>query len=100
MDTIVRFSVSIEGNLLDEFDRYCTEHHFATRSEAIRHLFRETLTAEAWESDDDETVATLTIVYDHHRANLADSLLHLQHEHPDSSWPRRTSISTTTIASK
>ena len=83
MDTIVRFSVSIEGDLLDEFDRYCKEHHFATRSEAIRQIFRETLTAEAWESDNEETAATLTIVYDHHRTNLADSLLHLQHEHTD-----------------
>jgi CopG family nickel-responsive transcriptional regulator len=81
MDNIVRFSVSIEGELLEQFDAYCTENHFATRSEAIRQIFREKLTAEAWESDDHETAATLTIVYDHHRPNLADSLLHLQHEH-------------------
>ena len=83
MDNIVRFSVSIEGDLLDAFDMYCKEKHFATRSEAIRQIFRETLTAEAWESDDQETAATLTIVYDHHRANLADALLHLQHEHTE-----------------
>lgn len=83
MDNIVRFSVSIESDLLDAFDSYCKENHFATRSEAIRQIFRETLTAEAWESDEHETVATLTIVYDHHRANLADSLLHLQHEHTE-----------------
>jgi CopG family transcriptional regulator, nickel-responsive regulator len=81
MENIVRFSVSIEEELLEQFDAYCKENHFATRSEAIRQIFREKLTAEAWESDDHETAATLTIVYDHHRTNLADSLLHLQHEH-------------------
>jgi CopG family transcriptional regulator, nickel-responsive regulator len=83
MENIVRFSVSIEEELLEQFDSYCKENHFATRSEAIRQIFREKLTAEAWESDDHETAATLTIVYDHHRTNLADSLLHLQHEHTD-----------------
>ena len=83
MSDIVRFSVSLESNLLDQFDRYCKEGRFATRSEAIRQLLRETLTTHAWESDAQDAAATLTIVYDHHRPRLAARLLELQHRHTD-----------------
>jgi CopG family nickel-responsive transcriptional regulator len=75
--------VSLEPDLLDQFDRYCEEGKFATRSEAIRQLLREALTAHAWESDAQDAAATLTIVYDHHRTHLAERLLELQHRHPD-----------------
>lgn len=80
---LVRFSVSLEADLLDKFDRYCNEGKFATRSEAIRQLLRETLTAHAWESDAQDAAATLTLVYDHHRTRLTERLLDLQHRHTD-----------------
>jgi len=80
---IVRFSVSLEDDLLDEFDRYCSGQQFATRSEAIRQLLRETLTTHAWESDCRDAVGTLTLVYDHHRAQLRDHLTQLQHDHTE-----------------
>jgi CopG family nickel-responsive transcriptional regulator len=80
---IVRFSVSLEADLLSHFDRYCREGKFATRSEAIRQLLRETLTAHAWESDAQDAAATLTLVYDHHRTRLTERLLELQHQHTD-----------------
>jgi CopG family nickel-responsive transcriptional regulator len=80
---LVRFSVSLEADLLEDFDRYCKENHFATRSDAIRQLLRETLTAHAWESDAKDAAATLTLVYDHHRTQLADRLLAIQHRHTD-----------------
>jgi CopG family nickel-responsive transcriptional regulator len=95
---VVRFSVSLEADLLEEFDRYCQEGRFATRSEAIRQLLREALTAHAWESDAQDAAATLTIVYDHHRTHLAERLLELQHRHPDRVVSTMTSISTTTTA--
>jgi CopG family nickel-responsive transcriptional regulator len=83
MSEIVRFSVSMEADLLDDFDRYCKEGKFATRSEAVRQLVRDTLTAHAWESDAQDAAATLTLVYDHHRTHLSDRLLALQHRHTD-----------------
>jgi CopG family nickel-responsive transcriptional regulator len=80
---IVRFSVSLESDLLDKFDRYCKEGKFATRSEAVRQLLHDVLTTHAWESDAEDTAATLTIVYDHHRTRLAERLMELQHQHPN-----------------
>lgn len=83
MSEITRFSVSLEDDLLEQFDRYCREQHFATRSEAIRQLLRDTLTKEAWSDDAEEVAGTLTLVYDHHRPQLRDHLTKLQHDHTD-----------------
>ncbi len=83
MSDIVRFSVSVEEELLEQFDRFCKEEHFATRSEAVRQLIREKLTRRAWESDTREVAGTLTLVYDHHRPQLRDRLMELQHDNTD-----------------
>ena len=80
MSEIVRFSVSLEDDLLEKFDRYCKDEQFATRSEAVRQLIRDTLTTRAWESRSQDAVGTLTLVYDHHRAQLGDRLTKLQHD--------------------
>ena len=83
MSEIVRFSVSVEDDLLEKFDRYCSEEQFATRSEAVRQLIREKLTERAWETGSHQVVGTLTLVYDHHRPQLRDRLMDLQHENTD-----------------
>ena len=81
MSDLTRFSVSLETDLLDAFDRYVKDGAFATRSEAIRQLLRQTLTRDAFEGDDRPVTATLTLVYDHHRPHLVEKLLSLQHDH-------------------
>jgi CopG family nickel-responsive transcriptional regulator len=80
---LVRFSVSLEADLLEQFDRYCKEGRFATRSEAIRQLLRDTLTTHAWASDAHDAAGTLTLVYDHHKTRLSERLMELQHRHTD-----------------
>lgn len=81
MSDLTRFSVSLEADLLEAFDRFVREGAFATRSEAIRQLLRRTLTVDAFEGDDTPVTATLTLVYDHHRPHLVEKLLALQHDH-------------------
>jgi CopG family nickel-responsive transcriptional regulator len=83
MSDIARFTVSIESDLLAEFDRYCTAGRFATRSEAIRQLLRERLTHAAVDADAADVAASLTIVYDHHRSNLTEKMIEIQHAHAD-----------------
>jgi CopG family nickel-responsive transcriptional regulator len=80
---ITRFSVSLEDDLLEQFDRYCDQQQFATRSEAIRQLLREKLTKEAWAGKSQDAAGTLTLVYDHHRPQLRNHLVKLQHDHHD-----------------
>lgn len=83
MSEIVRFSVSVEDDLLRQFDKYCKQEQIATRSEAVRQLIRDLLTRRAWESGSHEVAGTLTLVYDHHRPQLRDHLIQLQHDHTD-----------------
>lgn len=79
MSELVRFSVSLEADLLEAFDQYVKDGKFATRSEAIRQLLRQTLARGAWEADETELTATLTLVYDHHKPNLVEKLIDAQH---------------------
>jgi CopG family nickel-responsive transcriptional regulator len=81
MAELVRVTVSLEADLLERFDKFCADGRFATRSEAVRQLLHDRLAREAWESDDTEVTATLTLVYDHHKARLTQDLLDLQHDH-------------------
>lgn len=83
MSEIVRFSVSLEDDLLEQFDEYCRQKQFATRSEAVRQLIREKLTQQSWASGSAEVAGTLTLVYDHHRPQLHDRLTEVQHDHTD-----------------
>ena len=83
MSELSRFSVSLEADLLAAFDTFVRDGSFATRSEAIRQLLRQSLTRDAFEGDDQPVTATLTLVYDHHRPHLVEKLLELQHHHAE-----------------
>ena len=61
---LVRFGVSIPQDLSDEFDEHLGARGHANRSEAIREMIRETLTAEAWKAGDGKQAAVLTFVVD------------------------------------
>lgn len=83
MSQVVRFSVSVEGELLERFDRYCHQEQFATRSEAVRQLIHDRLTSRVWERGTHEVAGTLTLVYDHHRVQTQERLAQLQHDNTD-----------------
>jgi len=81
MSEIVRFGVSIPESLLQKFDQYLQRKHYRNRSEAIRDLIREKLVEEEWRESRREVVGTITYVYDHHKRELTDRLIDLQHDH-------------------
>src|SRR2546427_9449179 len=73
MEKTVRFAVSLDHHLLDDFDRVLVSKKYATRSEAVRDLIRDHLVAEDWDAKR-ETVGTITIVFDHHIRDLTEKL--------------------------
>jgi CopG family transcriptional regulator, nickel-responsive regulator len=79
MPELSRIGVSLEDELLKEFDRLIAKRGYATRSEAFRDLIREKLLSEMIESNK-PVVGTLTIVYDHHVPNLSQKLTEVQHQ--------------------
>lgn len=83
MADLTRFGISIDQDLLEEFDRLITHKGHANRSEAIRDLIRAALVEEEWHQGDRETVGTVTLVYDHHTRDLSEKLTEHQHSHHD-----------------
>jgi CopG family nickel-responsive transcriptional regulator len=80
MSEISRFGVSIDSQLIKKFDALIVRKGYATRSEAIRDMIRETLVEQEWESGEQETVGTITIVYNHHTRELEHALTDMQHK--------------------
>jgi CopG family nickel-responsive transcriptional regulator len=72
--------VSLDRDLLDRFDDLIARKGYTNRSEAIRDLIRDALVEEQWNADE-ETVGTVTIVYDHQTRALVDKLTSLQHDY-------------------
>lgn len=77
-----RIGISLESDLLEQFDRLSAEKGYVNRSEAIRDLIRDALVQRAWSesSGREERVAVVALVYDHDAASLAQKLAHIQHE--------------------
>ena len=83
MPDLERISLTIDKELLERFDGVMQSTGQENRSEAIRDLIRARLVEEEWRVGDTEVVATLTILYDHHKREFAHQLLHVGHEHHD-----------------
>ncbi|MBA3600771.1 MAG: nickel-responsive transcriptional regulator NikR [Acidobacteria bacterium] len=80
MSEIIRFGVSIEQDLLENYDRLIAERGYATRSEALRDLIREALIQQKIEmKSETQALGSLTLVYDHHASNLLQEMTQIQH---------------------
>jgi CopG family nickel-responsive transcriptional regulator len=77
-----RIGVSLEDDLLSQFDRLIADKGYVNRSEAIRDLIRDALVQREWSESNgrEERVAVVTLVYDHDSSSLAQKLAHIQHE--------------------
>ncbi len=75
-----RFSISLEEDLLEKFDRYIQERSYENRSEAIRDLIRRSFVKDEWEGDK-EVIGVISIIYDHHMRRLQDRITEAQHDY-------------------
>jgi CopG family nickel-responsive transcriptional regulator len=78
MAEVSRTGVSLEQELLDQFDGLISRRGYKNRSEALRDLIREALLSEAVDANQ-PVVGTLTLIYDHHLPNLSQKLTETQH---------------------
>ncbi|MEJ2647561.1 MAG: nickel-responsive transcriptional regulator NikR [Sedimentisphaerales bacterium] len=81
MSELERIGVSLDEDLLAEFDKLIAKQGYKSRSEAIRDLVRLQLSEEQLENPQAKAVAAVFLVYDHHSTKLTDSLVDLQHSH-------------------
>jgi len=82
MSDLMRFGVSLEKNLLRDFDRLIGGKQYANRSEAIRDLIRNSLVEDEWKKGKD-VAGAISLVYDHHKRELMDLIVDIQHNYQD-----------------
>ena len=80
--SIVRFSVSLEKELLEALDDFVSENQFSNRSQAIRHLINSSSVTKKWQCNH-VVAGSITLVFDHHKRDLLKKLTDLQHDYHD-----------------
>ncbi len=77
-----RVGISLEADLLAQFDRLIEAKGYVNRSEAVRDLIRDALVQREWSEagGKEERVAVVALVYGHDSSSLAQKLAHIQHE--------------------
>ena len=80
MSSLTRTAISLDSDLLKEFDRIIKQKGYGSRSEAIRDLVRD-LSVKSDIARNKSIVATLTLIYDHHQPQLSEQLIEAQHHY-------------------
>ena len=80
MDNVTRIGVSIEPELLDEFDELIIRKGYSSRSEALRDLIRDSLAEQDWKNPEQYMVGTITIIYNYSTGSITERMMQLQHE--------------------
>lgn len=81
MADLERIGISLDSDLLAQFDALIAHQGYQSRSEAIRDLVRQQLSQERLGDPQAQAVAAVFLVYDHHAANLTEKLIAVQHSH-------------------
>lgn len=79
MGELVRFGVALEKTLLKDFDAYVKGRKYPNRSKAIADLVRSELVKKEW-STGKEVAGVICLVYDHHKRELVNNLIDIQHD--------------------
>lgn len=79
MSDLYRFGISLEKSLIDAFDKHIEDRKYRNRSEAIRDLIRDELSRKR-KIDGCKVAGAITMIYDHHKRELVNRLLDLQHD--------------------
>ncbi|MDD5456285.1 MAG: nickel-responsive transcriptional regulator NikR [Candidatus Margulisbacteria bacterium] len=79
MDKVIRYGISIDKELQQQFDGYIHNKGYSNRSEAIRDLIREKIISEEHRDLQSQARGSISLVYDHHVPELSSKLTDIQH---------------------
>lgn len=80
MEGVTRIGVSLEPDLLKDFDKIISKKGYVSRSEAIRDLVRDSLAENEWKNDKEFMSGVIVMIYDHHTTGVGEKLVELQHD--------------------
>ncbi len=79
-----RITISLDEELVSQFEEYLKRRNYKNRSEAIRDMIRDTLETDRMaHAQSGHCVGTLTYVFNHEERELARRLTHTHHHHHD-----------------
>jgi CopG family nickel-responsive transcriptional regulator len=81
MSHLTRFGISLDSELLVQFDKLIDKQDYKNRSEAIRDLIRKELIEQEWKKESHEIIGTITLIYNHRVRELSRKLTSGQHSH-------------------
>lgn len=77
---LTRFSVSLDEDLVRQFDEKIREDGCPTRSKAVGDLIRASLVQTEWATGE-EIAGSIVMVFDHHKSDIARKLTAIQHDY-------------------
>ena len=80
--SVVRFGVSFEKDVLESLDEYVHENKFSNRSQALRQLVNKHIVEQKWLCNN-LVAGAVTLVYDHHKREIASHLAETQREYKE-----------------
>jgi CopG family nickel-responsive transcriptional regulator len=79
-----RISLSVSGDLLNEFDSLAESIGHPNRSKAVSEAMREFLSRRKWDlAKKGQVSGVILVTYDHHSRGVNKALTELQHGYPD-----------------
>ena len=78
---VARFSISLKKPLLRKLDKMVREKGYDNRSLAIADMISDNLVEHLQDLGDVEAAGTVTLVFDHHKPHVQETLTELQHDH-------------------
>ena len=66
--------------MLDDLDEYVNENKFSNRSQALRQLVNKHIVEKKWLCNN-QVAGAVTLVYDHHKREIANHLAEIQREY-------------------
>lgn len=82
-ETAARFTVSLPPTLMRQLDAMTAEKGYTNRSLAIADMIRDHLVEHRQRTGSGEIAGTITLVYDHHKQHVQETLTDIQHDHHD-----------------
>jgi CopG family nickel-responsive transcriptional regulator len=79
--SLSRFSVSLPSSLLKDLDQMVQQKGYTNRSLAIADMIRDGLVSHRQQGGHGEVAGTITLLFDHHRSHVQETLTSVQHEH-------------------
>ena len=78
-----RITVSLDGELAEQFGQFMAQRGYSNRSEAVRDLIRTKLEAERLQAPAPAgfCIGSLTYIYNHHERELASRITQSHHDH-------------------